>query len=155
RRFVETGGLRGCVAPGRGAREERPRGGRLTWGGSRGERRFELPPGHVERTAGPVTQVTRVTAEALRRTEPAGSLASVASCMISWSSFRSAGTEEWVVAKEQGAKNTYGVPLERSDYLKLDKHRHHCEPEDFREWVQSGYGKGKRLAVDLFSGAGG
>lgn len=64
-------------------------------------------------------------------------------------------TEEWVVAKEKGAKNTYGVPLERSDYLKLEKHRHHCEPDDFRKWVQSGYGKDKRLAVDLFSGAGG
>ncbi|MFD9491837.1 DNA cytosine methyltransferase [Streptomyces sp. NPDC060005] len=59
------------------------------------------------------------------------------------------------MAKEEGAKNTYGVPLERSDYLKLDKHRRHCEPEDFKEWVQSGFGKGKRLAVDLFSGAGG
>ncbi|MCX4959084.1 DNA cytosine methyltransferase [Streptomyces virginiae] len=59
------------------------------------------------------------------------------------------------MAKEKGAKNTYGVPLERSDYLKLDKHKYHCEPEKFGEWVRSGYGKGKRLAVDLFSGAGG
>lgn len=59
------------------------------------------------------------------------------------------------MAKEKGAKSTYGVPLERSDCLKLDKHRHHCEPDDFRKWVQSGYGKDKRLAVDLFSGAGG
>ena len=59
------------------------------------------------------------------------------------------------MAKEEGAKNTYGVPLERSDYLKLKQHRHHCEPEEFRKWVQSGFGKGKRLAVDLFSGAGG
>ncbi|MFI8908871.1 DNA cytosine methyltransferase [Streptomyces albidoflavus] len=59
------------------------------------------------------------------------------------------------MAKEKGAKSTYGVPLERSDYLKPDKHRHHCEPDDFRKWVQSGYGKNKRLAVDLFSGAGG
>jgi DNA (cytosine-5)-methyltransferase 1 len=59
------------------------------------------------------------------------------------------------VAKEAGEKSTYGVPLERSDYLKLDKHRHHCNPDDFRKWVQSGYGKDKRLAVDLFSGAGG
>ncbi|MGI5050854.1 DNA cytosine methyltransferase [Streptomyces sp. JAC18] len=59
------------------------------------------------------------------------------------------------MAKEKGAKNTYGVPLERSDNLKLDQHRHHCEPENFGRWVQSGYGKDKRLAVDLFSGAGG
>ncbi|MFJ5233046.1 DNA cytosine methyltransferase [Kitasatospora sp. NPDC088391] len=59
------------------------------------------------------------------------------------------------MAKEKGAKNTYGVPLERSDYFKPGKHRHHCEPEDFRMWIQSGFGKGKRLAVDLFSGAGG
>ncbi|MFI1457807.1 DNA cytosine methyltransferase [Streptomyces roseus] len=59
------------------------------------------------------------------------------------------------MTKEKGAKSTYGVPLERSDYLKLDKHKYHCEPEEFEEWVRSGYGKGKRLAVDLFSGAGG
>ncbi|MEU7189810.1 DNA cytosine methyltransferase [Streptomyces sp. NPDC045369] len=59
------------------------------------------------------------------------------------------------MVKEKGARNTYGVPLERSIRLNLAKHRHHCEPENFREWAQSGYGKGKRLAVDLFSGAGG
>lgn len=75
--------------------------------------------------------------------------------MISWSSFRLASVEEWVVVKEKGAKSTYGVPLERSDYLKLNQHKHHCEPEDFDKWVQAGYGKDKRLAVDLFSGAGG
>ncbi|MFF8656448.1 DNA cytosine methyltransferase [Streptomyces huasconensis] len=48
----------------------------------------------------------------------------------------------------------YGVPLERSDYLKLAPHPDSCTPETFQEWLE-GFGKGKRLAVDLFSGAGG
>ncbi|MEU1882940.1 DNA (cytosine-5-)-methyltransferase [Streptosporangium sp. NPDC020072] len=48
----------------------------------------------------------------------------------------------------------YGVPLERSDYLRLKPNRNSCKPEEFTEWLE-GFGKGKRLAVDLFSGAGG
>jgi DNA (cytosine-5)-methyltransferase 1 len=48
----------------------------------------------------------------------------------------------------------YGVPLERSDYLRLPPHPNRCEPEQFAEWLE-GYGRGRRLAVDLFSGAGG
>ncbi|MER6132174.1 DNA cytosine methyltransferase [Streptomyces sp. NPDC001815] len=48
----------------------------------------------------------------------------------------------------------YGVPLERSDYLKLDPHENSCTPEGFPEWLET-FGEGKRLAVDLFSGAGG
>ncbi|MEU5932431.1 DNA cytosine methyltransferase [Micromonospora sp. NPDC047187] len=48
----------------------------------------------------------------------------------------------------------YGVPLERSDYLKLAPNENSCTPEDFQDWLD-GFGKGKRLAVDLFSGAGG
>jgi DNA (cytosine-5)-methyltransferase 1 len=52
------------------------------------------------------------------------------------------------------SESHYGVPLERSDYLKLDPHPNRCEPDQFAEWLQ-GYGKGRRLAVDLFSGAGG
>ncbi|WP_234325910.1 DNA (cytosine-5-)-methyltransferase [Streptomyces sp. NRRL S-495] len=59
------------------------------------------------------------------------------------------------MVEQEGAKKTYGVPLERSDCLKLEKNEHHCEPEAFNDWVQKGYGRGKRLAVDLFSGAGG
>ncbi|MFI2029745.1 DNA (cytosine-5-)-methyltransferase [Streptomyces buecherae] len=51
-------------------------------------------------------------------------------------------------------KGWYGVPLERSDYLKLDPGENSCDPEGFSEWLE-GFGKGKRLAVDLFSGAGG
>ncbi|MFJ3775290.1 DNA cytosine methyltransferase [Streptomyces sp. NPDC090075] len=51
-------------------------------------------------------------------------------------------------------KGWYGVPLERSDYLRLDPDANSCEPEGFQEWLE-GFGKGKRLAVDLFSGAGG
>lgn len=48
----------------------------------------------------------------------------------------------------------YGVPLERSDYLPLERHEHSCPPEEFAKWLE-GYGKDARLAVDLFSGAGG
>lgn len=48
----------------------------------------------------------------------------------------------------------YGVPLERSDYLKLAPHSDSCTPESFQQWLE-GFGKGKRLAIDLFSGAGG
>ncbi|CAM5466873.1 DNA cytosine methyltransferase [Streptomyces aurantiogriseus] len=48
----------------------------------------------------------------------------------------------------------YGVPLERSDQLRLTPHQHSCEPEGFEEWLRT-FGKDKRLAVDLFSGAGG
>ncbi|MEW2438629.1 DNA cytosine methyltransferase [Streptomyces caniferus] len=51
-------------------------------------------------------------------------------------------------------KGHYGVPLERSDYLKLDPNKDSCTPEGFQDWLE-GFGKGKRLAVDLFSGAGG
>ncbi|AKZ57068.1 Cytosine-specific methyltransferase [Streptomyces ambofaciens ATCC 23877] len=51
-------------------------------------------------------------------------------------------------------KGHYGVPLERSDYLKLDPNKNSCTPEGFQDWLE-GFGKGKRLAVDLFSGAGG
>ncbi|MFE7032176.1 DNA (cytosine-5-)-methyltransferase [Streptomyces sp. NPDC057621] len=48
----------------------------------------------------------------------------------------------------------YGVPLERSDSLELNRHRNSCKPENFEKWL-GGFGLGKRLAVDLFSGAGG
>ncbi|AYV28983.1 Modification methylase AplI [Streptomyces sp. ADI95-16] len=48
----------------------------------------------------------------------------------------------------------YGVPLERSDYLKLKRNRNSCKPEHFAKWLD-GFGAGRRLAVDLFSGAGG
>lgn len=51
-------------------------------------------------------------------------------------------------------KGKYGVPLERSDYLPLERHEESCSPEDFRKWLKT-HGKGQRLAVDLFSGAGG
>lgn len=48
----------------------------------------------------------------------------------------------------------YGVPLEKSDYLKLEPHEDSCEPDSFVNWLAT-VGAGKRLAVDLFSGAGG
>lgn len=51
-------------------------------------------------------------------------------------------------------KSYYGVPLERSDYLTLKRHRNSCKAEGFADWLE-GFGAGRRLAVDLFSGAGG
>jgi DNA (cytosine-5)-methyltransferase 1 len=51
-------------------------------------------------------------------------------------------------------KNEYGVPLERSDYLSLQPHDRSCTPEEFPQWLE-GLGGEARLAVDLFSGAGG
>lgn len=51
-------------------------------------------------------------------------------------------------------KQYYGVPLERSDYLKLEPHQKSCTPEEFPKWLNA-LGSEKRLAVDLFSGAGG
>ncbi|MEV5938722.1 DNA cytosine methyltransferase [Streptomyces sp. NPDC051994] len=52
------------------------------------------------------------------------------------------------------SKGHYEVPLERSDYLELPSHSHSCTPESFQDWLE-GFGKDRRLAVDLFSGAGG
>lgn len=51
-------------------------------------------------------------------------------------------------------KQYYGVPLERSDYLRLDPHPKSCKQEEFSEWLNT-LGGGERLALDLFSGAGG
>nr|BEK67250.1 hypothetical protein KPHV_44770 [Kitasatospora purpeofusca] len=48
----------------------------------------------------------------------------------------------------------YGVPLERSDNLKLGPHEKSCTPDTFADWLQKQDGS-QPLAVDLFSGAGG
>lgn len=50
---------------------------------------------------------------------------------------------------------TYGVKLQRSDDLQLDDHPDACTEETFAEWCAQRRGAGARLAVDLFSGAGG
>lgn len=50
-------------------------------------------------------------------------------------------------------KGKYEVPLERSDYLPLPRHHDSCTEDAFVEWL--GRHEGERLAVDLFSGAGG
>ncbi|MEU3109291.1 DNA (cytosine-5-)-methyltransferase [Streptomyces albidoflavus] len=50
-------------------------------------------------------------------------------------------------------KGKYGVPLERSDYLQLTRHPESCTEEEFPDWLASH--ASDRLAVDLFSGAGG
>jgi DNA (cytosine-5)-methyltransferase 1 len=47
------------------------------------------------------------------------------------------------------------VKLQRSDDLRLAEHPSACTPETFAEWCQQRRDAGERLAVDLFSGAGG
>jgi DNA (cytosine-5)-methyltransferase 1 len=49
----------------------------------------------------------------------------------------------------------YGVKLHRSDVLRLSDHGRACTEENFTEWCEEEISSGKRLAVDLFSGAGG
>lgn len=50
---------------------------------------------------------------------------------------------------------TYGVKLQRSDDLQLGHHVGACTKETFAEWCAARTAVGDRLAVDLFSGAGG
>jgi DNA (cytosine-5)-methyltransferase 1 len=49
----------------------------------------------------------------------------------------------------------YGVKLHRSDVLQLPEHPESCTEETFAEWCEARTASGARLAVDLFSGAGG
>ncbi|MFB4308399.1 DNA cytosine methyltransferase [Actinomadura sp. GTD37] len=49
----------------------------------------------------------------------------------------------------------YGVKLHRSDTLRLDAHAEACTEEGFVAWCDQQVASGQRLAVDLFSGAGG
>ncbi|MFD7474957.1 DNA cytosine methyltransferase [Streptomyces sp. NPDC059837] len=49
----------------------------------------------------------------------------------------------------------YGVKLHRSDVLQLDEHPEACTEESFAAWCKTRFSSGARLAVDLFSGAGG
>lgn len=49
----------------------------------------------------------------------------------------------------------YGVKLHRSDVLQLSEHPEACTEETFAAWCETRTSSGARLAVDLFSGAGG
>jgi DNA (cytosine-5)-methyltransferase 1 len=49
----------------------------------------------------------------------------------------------------------YGVKLHRSDVLRLPEHPGACTEENFASWCRERVRSGERLAVDLFSGAGG
>jgi len=49
----------------------------------------------------------------------------------------------------------YKVKLQRSDALVLDRRRGACDEASFTEWCEKKSVAGNRLAVDLFSGAGG
>ncbi|MFE5719309.1 DNA cytosine methyltransferase [Streptomyces erythrochromogenes] len=49
----------------------------------------------------------------------------------------------------------YGVKLHRSDVLQLSEHPEACTEETFATWCATRINSGARLAVDLFSGAGG
>lgn len=54
-----------------------------------------------------------------------------------------------------GQVSIYGVKLERSDDLRLTRHPEGCTEDSFVEWCSQRLALGERLAVDLFSGAGG
>ncbi|MCE6999972.1 DNA cytosine methyltransferase [Saccharothrix sp. S26] len=49
----------------------------------------------------------------------------------------------------------YGVKLQRSDDLRLANHPDGCTEDTFEGWCERRLAAGQRLAVDLFSGAGG
>jgi DNA (cytosine-5)-methyltransferase 1 len=51
--------------------------------------------------------------------------------------------------------STYGVKLRRSDDLRLDAHAEGCTLDTFEAWCSERTTRGERLAIDLFSGAGG
>lgn len=50
---------------------------------------------------------------------------------------------------------TYAVKLQRSDDMKLKPHPEMCTDETFADWCSAQVASGRRLAIDLFSGAGG
>ncbi|WP_344928252.1 DNA cytosine methyltransferase [Saccharopolyspora gregorii] len=50
---------------------------------------------------------------------------------------------------------TYGVKLLRSDLLELEEHSDSCTEAGFGQWCADKVAGGRRLAVDLFAGAGG
>ncbi|MFY1700233.1 DNA cytosine methyltransferase [Micromonospora sp. WMMA1923] len=51
--------------------------------------------------------------------------------------------------------STYGVKLQRSDDLRLAPHPEGCTTDTFVDWCAGEVSRGRPLAVDLFSGAGG
>ncbi|MFI7284672.1 DNA cytosine methyltransferase [Micromonospora chersina] len=51
--------------------------------------------------------------------------------------------------------STYGVKLQRSDDLRLLPHPDGCTTKTFVDWCRGEVARGRPLAVDLFSGAGG
>lgn len=55
----------------------------------------------------------------------------------------------------KAAVATYAVKLQRSDDLRLPRHDAGCSEESFHKWCTAAVNSGSRLAVDLFSGAGG
>lgn len=74
-----------------------------------------------------------------------------------------AGRREYVLSwrpsrggNGQGSQvSFYGVKLHRSDTLRLDEHPKACTEDNFVAWCDEQVASGRRLAVDLFSGAGG
>ncbi|MFC9937550.1 DNA cytosine methyltransferase [Nocardiopsis alba] len=57
--------------------------------------------------------------------------------------------------RQGGPVSFYGVKLHRSDVLQLSEHPDACTEENFADWCATRTTSGARLAVDLFSGAGG
>jgi DNA (cytosine-5)-methyltransferase 1 len=66
---------------------------------------------------------------------------------VSWTGSRGIG--------QGGSVSFYGVKLHRSDVLQLPDHSDACTEERFAAWCAERITSGARLAVDLFSGAGG
>jgi DNA (cytosine-5)-methyltransferase 1 len=60
-----------------------------------------------------------------------------------------------VFGEGYGRVSIYGVKLQRSDDLRLVRHPDGCTEDTFGQWCAQRLGEGQRLAVDLFSGAGG
>jgi DNA (cytosine-5)-methyltransferase 1 len=59
------------------------------------------------------------------------------------------------VREGYGRVSIYGVRLQRSDDLRLVRHPDGCTEDTFEQWCAQRLAAGQRLAVDLFSGAGG
>ena len=57
--------------------------------------------------------------------------------------------------RDSGRTSSYWLKLQRSDDLRLVRHPDGCTEDTFEQWCAQRLAAGERLAVDLFSGAGG
>lgn len=59
------------------------------------------------------------------------------------------------IAPEGAKRGKYGVKLVRGPFVQLSPHPEECSEDDFLQYAEQLRADGYRLAVDLFSGAGG